>query len=344
MRVTEYTKAMQAMQVPEDLERRLVRSVERRAARTKKLQPVTVLAPVCAVLLLFAVPFAAGRIGAYLSGAPEQEAEVTPFIRVSAADVDLSDAGQDVEKLMQDFGFETDGEGRIVCFPNLFLSIGEPDDPDIERVTLESESGVLTCYRELERERSKAESGAPWNKMDVMFPYGDWYKSFVNDPEVPTEDEAAAILNALCAEPDARAREHVQVTLDGQIQTEMPALDEAPNITEIRVMHKSDPNAGMVSITVENRLSTAPAPDFAQKTLDVIPYEEIYWSLPAETVEALRDAPADGIDFSAYNDTVRFTVERKDGATLTGSISIVFDAAGQMRTSYRVDQFLHYEF
>lgn len=261
-----------------------------------------------------------------------------------AADADLSDVGQDVEKLMQNFGFVTDEEGRIVGFPNLFLSIGERDDPDIERVKLESETGVLTCYRELEREQCKAESGAPWNKMDVMFPYGDWYRSFVVDPESPTEDEAAAILNALCSDPDAWTREQVQVTLDGQLQTEMPALDDAPDITEIRVMHKSDPNGGMVLITAENCRSTVPEPTFGQRTLDVIPYEELFWSLPTETVEALRYAPVDGIDFSAYTDTLHFTVERKDGRKLTGSISIVFDEEGQMRLSYRVDQFLHYNF
>lgn len=106
-------------------------------------------------------------------------------------------------------------------------------------------------------------------------------------------------------------------------------LEEGRSIKTVTVKNTSE--YGEMVYSLNSRPSFSPpkhgheiivsGEDFNSKT------DGFYWEHKDETVKALSEN--NGISFSAFNDTVTFTVEYADGVTATGVVDIIFNENGE---------------
>ena len=315
-----YKQVMENIQTPVNLEGRILRSV-RRSEPKRRVRPAVVLAPVLAALLIFAVPVVAPYFGGK---------DIGTGLVVYAGELDLTDPSVADGTLLESFGFFYDNENGITGSPSLFFHVGDRDDKEIESVTFRSHSGTLTSNLEYERMQSGV-----WNRITIDFQYGDWYKERVNDPENPTDAEIMSILAEMGKDRDLRQELRSQITVDGMIQDSFD-FSKLPSVpSEIRVMHKLDPNDGFVFVAFDNPESNVRDFIIDAKELTVIPNEEVRWNL--EDFDSIRYAPADTVDFTAYGDTIDVEAKFKDGRIARGVIAIEFNEAGEMFVRYTED-------
>ena len=346
MKEITYKRAVESIRTPYGLENRILRHVARHERKGPAWRPAAILAPALAVLAVFVIPLVlpgseeiTDTLPVTLSTvqpASEESAEslphalpmAIPTIHVYAGEVDLSDPSVADGTHFESFGFETNENGEIVGFPSLFMQVGERDDPNIESVTMRSETGTLSSNLEFERKAGNTN----WNELRISFSFCDWYKNRVSDSEAPTADEILEIFTELQQDAQLQEEMAVNIIIDGEQCTDRFNLGTLPKPSEINVYHKSSMDSGSVSVVFVNPKSTVRDRILRVKELTVIPYEEVIWGI--EGYDELRWQPAENVDFTAYSDTISVETRLKDTRVVHGTIKLEVSEDGKLSAVY----------
>ena len=330
MKLSEYQTTMQHILVPVGLKDRILEACtqkNRSHVRVPRLAAAAVL--VLALMLTFC--FSGGRQGMTAA---------EPFsVRVYAADVQGVD-------LIGDESFDYGGgdffileDGRLERGGTLFFQLGKFDSDgnsksDIDRIELKAETGVLSCYHQLENAGKNWEDG--WETGMIILPR-DVYEEAVADLEHPTKEEIRSILTAISAETIGSTEYEDATSLwinagaNGTIRKALlPILDEL-EISQVRFQTKNE--ISKVLVDFDNPQSEMREKDVKVKSLSVQCGEEVEWMAD---VDAVRGKQLSEIDFTAFSDCIELTAYCKDGIRINGEIRIEIAADGTLRAYYEV--------
>ncbi len=291
MNLQQFQTTMQGIQAPAGLEDRLLAACRTKGRSRKRTVGRWIPAAAGALALLLAV------LAPVLNDFP-----FAPAVSLYAS---ASDVTQEVDLA---------ANGILDCSARtLFFAF---DNRDIERVELYNSAGRLRCFFHVEN----AQSGA-WDTYTISIPY-EMYATSVQDPENPTHEELARLLEAAqdsCDRLDGITDEIERFeTLYGTQD-----IDFLPLIVGAEIFSKT--TSSFVAVSLQNPDSVLREPVEDAQNLTVEPGEEIEWILETDDISA---------DFA---DTIETTVYFKNGRTLSGRIWIQGTADGRLQAGFEND-------
>lgn len=262
------------------------------------------------------------------------------FLKVSAAEIQETD-------LIGAGGFDYGGgnffmvtDGKLERCGTLFFQLGRTDETgelgndSIERIDIESETGVMFCYHQLENSDKDWEGG--WDTGSVILPRTPFDEA-VADPENPTKEEIRSILTALNT-GDMDAMEYhdptylsINAGANGTMKLELLPILDTLEIQRVAFQTKND--ISTVIIDFKNPQNVMREKDVKVKSVSVQSGEEIEW-MP--DMEAVRGKEASAVDFTAFSDLLSLKVYYENGSTITGEIHIDISEGGKLQAYFEM--------